>query len=261
MRAFLAPRRLPVAVLVVGLAGCGGAQPAPAPEPVLAPEPEPVTAAPDPRVRVDTVVLRDAAMEQRLNRLELQLLERDAQIEQLEARLDEAWREVARTMAKLRTVATRAEAASAMAEAEIAVQALPASAATRGVHEAPQARRLLEQSGREFNQQNYGGALYLATQAKNMARQARARLAEPPRGGPRNEVPFAAPVRLEAVGRTNVRAGPGLEASVLFVVERGAAVQAHAYAGDWVRVTDPEGRSGWMLRARLARPDEADGTR
>src|SRR2546425_8259366 len=42
----------------------------------------------------------------------------------LQARLDEARQEVVRALAKLQTVASRAEAASAMAEAEIAVQSL-----------------------------------------------------------------------------------------------------------------------------------------
>jgi len=58
---------------------------------------------------------RDTAMEQRVARLELRLLERDAQLEELQARLDEARQEVVRAMAKLQTVASRAEAASAIA--------------------------------------------------------------------------------------------------------------------------------------------------
>ncbi len=57
---------------------------------------------------------RDSVLEQRVARLELRLAERDAQIEDLQARLDEARQEVVRAMAKLQTVASRAEAASAI---------------------------------------------------------------------------------------------------------------------------------------------------
>src|SRR3989442_61745 len=71
--------------------------------------------------------VHDSVLEQRVARLELLVAERDAQVEDLEARLDEARQEVVRALAKLQTVASRAEAASAIAEAEIAVQALRAA--------------------------------------------------------------------------------------------------------------------------------------
>src|SRR5207248_525480 len=112
---------------------------------------------------------RDTAMEQRVARLELRLLERDAQLEELQARLDEARQEVVRAMAKLQTVASRAEAASAIAEGEIAVQSLRAAAAAQPATDLAQATTLLQQAGAEFAKQNYGGALYLANQAKRVA--------------------------------------------------------------------------------------------
>src|SRR5258708_4328232 len=54
---------------------------------------------------------RDTASEQRAARLQLRLLERDAHLAELAARLGEAPQEVVRGMAKLQTVASRAEAA------------------------------------------------------------------------------------------------------------------------------------------------------
>src|SRR5437762_13510261 len=68
--------------------------------------------------------VHDTALEQRAARLELKLLEQEAQVAELQNRLDDARREVVRAMAKLQSLATRAEAASGMAEAEIALQAL-----------------------------------------------------------------------------------------------------------------------------------------
>src|SRR2546429_435379 len=89
-----------------------------------------------------------------------------------------ARQEVVRTLAKLQTVASRAEAASAMAEAEIAVQSLRAATGAQpaGSSDVAQAGTLLQQGSAEFAKQNYGGALYLANQAKNLAGLGRRRL-------------------------------------------------------------------------------------
>src|SRR6266550_2334130 len=97
-------------------------------------------------------------LEQRVARLEVQRLEKDAQVDQLQAQLDAARLEVVRAMAKIQSLASRAEAASAMAEAEVALQSLqiPAGVTPPGIAEA---RRLLSQASDEFNKGNYGGAL------------------------------------------------------------------------------------------------------
>ncbi len=141
---------------------------------------------------------RDSVLEQRFAHLELLVAERDAQVEDLEARLDEARQEVVRALAKLQTVASRAEAASAMAEAEIAVQALRAATGTQPGAGADfaQSGTLLQQASAEFAKQNYGGALYLANQGKSLAGASRSRLGGAGRPPLRpGEVSFAVPVR------------------------------------------------------------------
>src|SRR4029077_13022790 len=121
---------------------------------------------------------RDSMLELRVARLELRLAERDAQIEDLQARLDEARQEVVRAMAKLQTVASRAEAASAIAEAEIALQALRAAIGGQAGagSDVAQAGTLGQKASAVFAKQNYGGALYLANQAKSLAGMTRSRL-------------------------------------------------------------------------------------
>src|SRR5512147_178263 len=91
-----------------------------APEVVPAPHTDP----PQTRVVTETVTVRDRDLEQRVARLQLQLLDRDALVEDLQARLDAASRDAVRSMAKVQTLATRAEAASGMAEAQIVLQTL-----------------------------------------------------------------------------------------------------------------------------------------
>jgi hypothetical protein len=203
------------------------------------------------RARVDTVLktvpVRDPELEQRVARLELRVLERSAEVEQLQAGLDEARREVVRAMAKLQTAASRAEAASAMAEAELALQTLRNASAQ--APETGQTRHLLEASNEEFERQNYGGALYLATQAKGVAVGGQARVAsaagrETLRSG---EVLFALPLRLDTQGRANVREGPGTNFKILFTLEQGTAVTAHSFVDQWVRISDEGGRAGWVF--------------
>lgn len=247
-----------IPLLAALLPACGSKAPPATPEPEVVPAAE---AAPPQEVvvvRVDTVTVRDAAADQRIARLELQVIEKEAELEQLQTRLDDARREVVRAMAKLQTGATRAEAASAMAEAEVAVNALAGSAAGRGAPEVAQAKGLLAMSTQEFNRSNFGGALYLANQAKLTASTARSRIADAGRGTPRpGETLFSIPLRLQAMGRTNVREGPGTDQAVLYTVERGTVLVAHASLGDWIRVTDNAGRSGWIIRSRVGRRDNA----
>jgi hypothetical protein len=151
-------------------------------------------------------------------------------------------------MSRLQTLASRAEAASAMAEAEIGVQAV---AETVGADETPvaaEARQLLVLSAAEFANENYGGALYLASQARNLARAGEVRLISEDLGERRaGEVLFALPIPLETARRSNVRTGPGLEYRILFTTESRKAVVGHSHTEQWVRITDDRGRDGWIF--------------
>jgi uncharacterized coiled-coil protein SlyX len=107
---------------------------------------KPNTAAQPRRVVRETAT--DPALERRIAELELRLLEKEAQVEELQLRLDDTRGEVVRTMAKLQTVASRAEAASGMAEAEIALQSLKTSLGNSP--EVAQVSSLVRQSSAEF---------------------------------------------------------------------------------------------------------------
>jgi hypothetical protein len=205
---------------------------------------------------------RDSVLEQRVARFDLRLAERDAQVEDLQARLDEARQEVVRALAKLQTVASRAEAASAIAEAEIAAEALRAATGAQTSPDVAQAGTLLQQASAEFAKQNYGGALYLANQAKSLARAGRSRLGGAGRAPVRpGEVPFAVPVRLQATARGNVRDGPGGGYRVLFTVEPGTGLVGYSYLDPWVRVADENGRAGWMFLSLVGRRGSEQGSR
>ena len=231
---------LVVVVAASALMGCAAqaAAPAPAPQP-----------APDTVRIVDTVRIEvegDRSLVQRVPELQLQLLEKEAELAEVREQLEGAIREVVRSMARLQSLATRAEAASAMAEAEVAVQQLETRAGGRSTGEYTQAKRLLDMSGAEFNRQNYGGSVYLANQAKSAAATARGRLAEAAGDAVPGETRFSVPLRLQVTARSNVREGPGTRFAALFALDRGASVMGHSYVDQWIRIVDGQGRRGWI---------------
>lgn len=236
--------RYPAILLALAIAACSSAKPSPVPTPRPAAQ----------RVVRETVTVRDAELEKRVGRLELRLLEREAQVEELASLLESARAEVVRAMAKVQSLASRAEAASGMAEAEVALQSLRAGAAAPPADVA-QVARLVRQSSSEFDRQNYGGALYLANQAKTLAVSFRGRVAQGARNGKRpGETAFALPVRLKATSRGNVREGPGTSYPITYAVEAGSTMFGLAYTDEWIRVSDDAGRSGWIFRGLVERP-------
>jgi uncharacterized coiled-coil protein SlyX len=195
-----------------------------------------------------------AELERRLGRLELRLLEKEAQVEELQSQLEETRQEVVRGMAKLQTLASRAEAASGMAEAEVALQSLKTDGGSGSAPEPAQATRLLKEASAAFDQENYGGALYLANQAKALAAAGRGRLSADERGRERpGETAFALPIPLKAAGTGNVRVGPSTGTPLAFSVEAGDVLIGYSYVDEWIRITDGTGRSGWIFRRLVTR--------
>jgi hypothetical protein len=224
------------------LSGCTPSQPETSPSPTAA------------NRQARAAAAARAEQDRRIVRLELALMEKSAQVDELQARLDEAREEVVRAMAKLQTLASRAEAASGMAEAEVALQPLRGSSSQQTAPEAIQASRLLREASAEFNQENYGGALYLVNQAKAMAAAGTGRLSSRERGSDRpGEKPFAVPIPLKAVGSGNVREAPGTNSPVAFAVESGDRLTGYSYVEDWVRISDEMGRGGWIFRKLIGR--------
>jgi uncharacterized protein YraI len=215
------------------------------------PQPKPLEL---PRVIRDTVAVKDPEQDKRIASLELQLLAKDAEIEDLETRLDDTRAEVVRAMAKLQSGASRAQAASAMAEAEVALQTMRAGSQT-DPPEAAEIRRFVRLAATEFDKSNYGGSLYLANQAKTLATSYRGRLDVAGRDAARpGETTFKVPLKLVTTTRGNVRGGPGTGFPIVFAADSGTTLTGYSYADEWIRISDDTGRGGWIFRTLVARP-------
>jgi hypothetical protein len=186
-------------------------------------------------------------LEEKLAGFQLQLLERDAQIKDINSKLDEATLEVVRAKAKLQSLESKAEAASTLAEGEIAMKALKSRVVGMKDPGLFQAESLLNASNQELKKENYGGALYLAAQAKTLIKEQQERLkGQDEDSRLEGEVPLAIPLQLRVVSTANIRKGPGLDTPIVFSLQEGQALVGYSYRGQWVRVKADDGRSGWV---------------
>lgn len=200
------------------------------------------------------------AMEKEIAGLKMQILAHEAQTKEMarrsdnqQQRLDAAIIEVVRTKARLRSLESKAEAASTIAEAEIAVNTLKKgapSADEANQEEIAAADQLLKMSMEEFKARNFGGALYLANQAKGQVRAVQMQIS----GGAemstvKGEEPFAQPFPLKLIKNSNLRQGPGLDEKILVTLSKGTQVTGYAFKESWVKVKTKDGLTGWLFQS------------
>jgi hypothetical protein len=248
---------------VLSLAACSK-DPPPEPEPEPEPAPPPTNFAADTlrqvRQQYAELLNRLETIQERAAAAELQLLAKDAQIADLEARLaaqqamlDRATNEIVSAKAKVVGGETRAEAASELAEAEIALQALATRPAGPETTEYAQATTTLEQAQEAFEEENFGGTIFLTNQVKSLVQMGELKLGDRPEietGA--DEVLFETPVRLEVVRNSNIRSGPGREHGVVTTVPRGSTVTGYSYVGHWIRVRLADGTIGWIYQSLVS---------
>jgi hypothetical protein len=238
---------------------------------------EPVPCPPD---RTEALLKQNAALQQALRESKETLGDREAKIEHLEQdilnlnlrlfelesiakelqqrsdnqqqRLETAIVDVVRSKAKLRSIESKAEAVSTLAEAEIAVKALKRTLSemdTFALEELSKAENLLSMSADEYQKQNFGGALYLANQSKNQVRTIQDRIHRSPASeAVSGESPFYRPLHFKVRTNSNLRDGPSLAARIIGKLDRDTSVVGYAAKEDWVRIKTQEGVFGWVFR-------------
>jgi len=234
---------------LVGLAlsGCATPPPAESPAPIAATVPEPTCATCDSQNR------EIARLRQELAGREAEL--RDLRINQREQVkvIQESTREVTRAKVKLRRLATQAEAASYIAEVEVALESLRVSlgaAATSPLLEL--ARAIITSTAAPFAQGDYGTAMDRAAQAEQLIavaadNRARSR-SRPPQSG---EVLLQVSIPLRVTVEGQLRRQPRRTAPVASVLKKDTPVVARAYKGSWLRVETEGGASGWVEQVQL----------
>ena len=199
-------------------------------------------------------------LEQNIAALKIQILEYEAMVNNMRIRSDEQHQrldaaiiDVVRAKAKLRSIESKAEAASTIAEAEIAVKSLKNRSAPPDqvtMQEIATAEQLLDMSTQEFKTQNFGGALYLANQSKGLVRTVQMRLSRDPyRDVLEGEASFVQPVPLKVLkDGSNLREGPGLDQRIAGRLKKGELLVGYSYKDRWIRVETQQGLAGWIFQ-------------
>jgi hypothetical protein len=201
------------------------------------------------------------AQQQEIERLQKLVAEKETQIRGQQARqqdqaktLQETATQAAQAQIKLRRLATRPAAASAIAETEIFMESLkPATNVEQSLQS--QAQRLLQAATTSYAEGSYAAAMDQAAQAHEfaeMVKNNRTRKAD------QTAISLQTPIPLRAAANSNLRQNPSLQAVVLAILKKDSTVTAEAYQGDWFKVQTSDGESGWVLNtlveAYVAKP-------
>ncbi len=241
-------------LVALSIAGCSIT-----PTKTIMPEPEIVTAVPEPwakaqcEIQLETLVTEKEAQHQEIERLQKVLAEKEAQIRTQQARqqdqaktLQEASNLAAQAQVKLRRLATRPAAASAIAEVEMMMGDLESSpTAGSELILQTQAQRLLNAATVSYAEENYASAMDHAAQARefiDMVTNNRTR-----KTSDQVTVSLQVPIPLRATSNSNLRQKPSLSGALVTTLKRDSLMSAEAYRGDWLQVITPTGRAGWVL--------------
>lgn len=162
--------------------------------------------------------------------------------------LEEFARNATRATAKLRRRATRADAASLIADVEVAVAQGRLSPNGKGTSPlVAMAEELLGSASSAFNRGEYGAAFDLADQAWQIATVALEERTSPASpGASHGVVRFERPIPLRVRIDSNLRQQPGMKAAIIGVLREASVVVARARKQSWTRVMAVDGRSGWV---------------
>jgi chromosome segregation ATPase len=143
--------------------------------------------------------------------------------------------ELIRTKARLKGLETKAEASSAIAEANILLR----RAENRSGTLLTLGQQSLAKAEQQLAVENYGAANFFALRAQDLAMRAQ----DDTR---RNDTVLPLSVRVR-VNRANLRQGPGLDQKVLTLVPRGTTLAVRRAQGDWYEITHGD-LTAWVSR-------------
>jgi hypothetical protein len=236
------------------LQGCVATSPAP-PPPASTPMPMPIEAT----VRSPACPSCEEQTRE-IARLKQELATREAELRDLRSSqrdqvkvLQESTREVTRAKVRLRRLATQADAASYIAEVEVAMATLRSSLGAKAATPlVTLAQGILASTAVPFAQGDYGTAMDTAAQAEQLLALVAHYEVHP---GARDRVPGEVPLQLAIPLKVNVdtelRRQPLARSPVVDTVKKDVVVVARAYKRPWMQVETDDGRAGWVEQRRL----------
>jgi uncharacterized protein YgiM (DUF1202 family) len=198
------------------------------------------------------------AAETETGRLRTALNERNAEVTaleeakaSLELELHSALEELIRSQANALNVQSRAFAVSRIAEVRVELASFRASRDAALADRLDRAEEFLDRADKALEQDNVGGAAYLAERASELVRQVKT-VAEIRSKEPAELIPIVPPRFIEVSAAANLRKAPSVNSGRVGSVEPGTRLRAVARQGEWYQVQTEGGEDAWVHR-RLVR--------
>lgn len=181
-------------------------------------------------------------------KLELKLLEKQAEINQLQLSQQNAIREAVRTKAKLRSRSSKAEAVANMVETKMALKAIKVEQINEQEKRIlKQANALIEMSDKALDEGNIDGASFLSSEARQLILNINLQKSSYDQADKgMAKIIFLTPLNMKTIKKSNVRVSPDLEGRILYKLERGQQVKALAHTDKWIHIEDSRRRKGWI---------------
>lgn len=184
--------------------------------------------------------------------LQMNLLEKHAEVNRLSQKNDRLVREFVRNKTKLRNRGNKVETVRLIAEVSAVINTVKENRPDESRKDVlERAEQYLIESKIEIDQGNFEGASYLAGQALEQVQAIQLEIATEGQQEDDSLVYFLAPLELNILKNSNIRETPSLQAKILSILKAGSSVTAIGYKGEWVKVKIKEQQSGWVHYALL----------
>lgn len=197
------------------------------------------------------------AEQSEIERLQQLLAEKEALIQSQQAHQQDQARvlqattsQAARAQVKLRRMATQPDAASTLAEVEVAMETLK-SAKITAPHQTMQslAQHLLDDATAAYGKDDFAMTVDSATQSREIIDMVKGQANGKAASTRKVTVTFQTPIPLQTRIDCKLRQLPRGNAPTLKTLKKASALMALAYRGDWLRIQTEDGDTGWLLNS------------
>ncbi len=190
-------------------------------------------------------------------RLQMELFEKQAEINRSKSTQDDLSREAVHNKVRLRIPSpnTKVEAVTYLAEVETDINAAKELATDKEQPVFVQVDQYIAESKTELERGNYDKVCSLASQAMELTRSMRSKTALATMVKKSVYADFIAPLHLQVARRSNLRKKPGVRGKLIETLAAKSTVTATGYQGNWIKVTSKNGQVGWIHYSLLAVPE------
>lgn len=180
--------------------------------------------------------------------LELKLLEKQAEINQLMISQQNSISEAVLAKAKLRSYLGKAGAVAGMIETKMALKAIKVDQMNEQQKRIlSQANSLILMSDKALDEGNLDGATFLSGKARQLILTISMQNKDDEQSDQHLEkVTFIIPLTMKTFRRSNVRDKPDINSEIQFQLEGDVQVNALWYTDKWIYVEDDTNRKGWV---------------